>query len=86
VLVAVRPTAIALHTEPPIHSSPRNVWRGTVAGLELLTDRVRVQVTGAPSALVDVTADAVADLDLAEGTPVWLTAKATEVDVYRDPT
>jgi molybdate transport system ATP-binding protein len=86
VLVAVRPTAIALHTEPPIHSSPRNVWRGTVAGLELLTDRVRVQVTGTPSALVDVTADAVADLDLAEGTPVWLTAKATEVDVYRDPT
>jgi molybdate transport system ATP-binding protein len=83
VLVAIRPTAIALHTYPPAHASPRNVWPGTVTGLELLTDRVRVQVTGTPPALVDITADAVADLGLAEGTPIWLTAKATEVDVYQ---
>jgi molybdate transport system ATP-binding protein len=85
VLVAIRPTAIALHTHPPTHASPRNIWPGTVAGLELLTDRVRVQIAGTPPALVDITPDAVADLDLAEGTPIWLTAKATEVDIYPDP-
>jgi molybdate transport system ATP-binding protein len=85
VLVALRPTAIALHTGEPSHGSPRNVWRGRVAGLELLTDRVRVQVTGTPGALVDVTAAAVAELGLAEGTEVWLSAKATEVDYYPDP-
>ncbi|MDT4937414.1 MAG: molybdate transport system ATP-binding protein [Pseudonocardiales bacterium] len=85
VLVAIRPSAIALHTSPPTHASPRNIWPGTVAGLELLTDRVRVQITGTPPALVDITPDAVADLHLTEGTPVWLTAKATEVDSYPDP-
>ncbi len=82
VLVAIRPTAIAIHTTRPEHSSPRNVWPGLVAGLELLTDRVRVQVTGSPSALVDVTPAAVADLDLADGKAVWLSAKATDLDVY----
>ncbi len=86
VLVAIRPAAIALYTSPPRSASPRNVWPGTVAGLELLTDRVRVEVTGAPPALVDITPDAVADLALAEGSPVWLSAKATDIDVYPDPT
>jgi molybdate transport system ATP-binding protein len=85
VLLAVRPSAIALHTEQPRHFSPRNVWPGTVTGVELLTDRVRVQVSGSPSALVDITPDAVAELDLAAGSPVWLSAKATEIDCYPDP-
>jgi molybdate transport system ATP-binding protein len=85
VLVAIRPTAIALHTSRPDHASPRNVWAGTVTGLELLTDRVRVQVEGTPSALVDITADALAELDLSDGMKVWLSAKAGEVDVYPHP-
>jgi molybdate transport system ATP-binding protein len=85
VLLAIRPTAIALHTVRPEHSSPRNVWAGTLTGLEWLTDRVRAQVTGAPSALVDLTPDAVADLDLTEGRPVWLSAKATDLEMYPDP-
>jgi molybdate transport system ATP-binding protein len=85
VLAAIRPTALALHTSPPTHASPRNIWPGTITGLELLTDRVRVQVAGTPPALVDITPAALADLDLSEGTPVWLSAKATEVDVYPDP-
>jgi molybdate transport system ATP-binding protein len=85
VLVALRPTAISIHASRPNHASPRNVWPGTVSGLELLTDRVRVQVSGLPDALVDITADALADLGLVDGTPVWLSAKATEVDVYPDP-
>ena len=82
VLVVVRPTAIAIHAEPPGAASPRNSWPGVVAGLEFLGERVRVQVDGTPAARVDITADAVADLRLAAGSPVWLTAKATDVDVY----
>ena len=82
VLVALRPSAISVHTERPDHASPRNVWAGTVAGLELLADRVRAQVDGRPSALVDLTPAAVADLGLIPGLPVWLSAKATEVDIY----
>ncbi len=85
VLIALRPNAISLHTSRPEHSSPRNVWPGTIAGLELLIDRVRVQISGTPSALVDVTPDAVTELDLSAGEPVWLSAKATDVDTYPDP-
>jgi molybdate transport system ATP-binding protein len=82
VLVAIRPSAVSLHTTPPQNASPRNVWAGRVDGLESLADRVRVEVTGEPSALVDITPDAVADLGLVAGTPVWLSAKATDVDIY----
>jgi molybdate transport system ATP-binding protein len=82
VLVALRPSAISVHTERPAHASPRNVWPGTITGLELLADRVRAQIDGQPSALVDVTPAAVADLGLVPGLAVWLSAKATEVDIY----
>lgn len=85
VLVVVAPTAISIHPSRPDAGSPRNAWTGVVAGLELLTDRVRVAVDGSPSALVDITPAAVADLRLVPGQPVWLTAKATEVVAYRDP-
>jgi molybdate transport system ATP-binding protein len=53
-----------------------------VTGIELLGDRVRVEVTGAPSCLVDITPAALADLGLERGTRVWLTAKATETIAY----
>jgi molybdate transport system ATP-binding protein len=85
VLVRIRPSAIALYAGRPGSASPRNVWAGTVRGLELLTDRVRVQVDGSPSALVDLTPAAVAELRLVAGSPVWLSVKATEVGSYPDP-
>ncbi|MGI8578728.1 MAG: ABC transporter ATP-binding protein [Nocardioidaceae bacterium] len=86
VLAVVRPTAIGLHTARPDRASPRNVWQGAIAGIELLTDRVRVQVDANPPALVDVTPSAVAELDLTDGTIVWLSVKATDIEVYPNPT
>jgi molybdate transport system ATP-binding protein len=82
VLVVLAPAAIALHPREPGPGSARNVWAGTVTGMELLTDRVRVAVAGRPAALVDVTPAAVADLGLIAGQRLWLTAKATEVIAY----
>ena len=84
VLVAVRPAALGLHLEAP-GGSPRNVWPGTVSGLELMGDRVRVAVDGAPSALVDVTPAAVSELGVRPGLAVWVTLKATEAEVYPAP-
>jgi len=86
VLVGLQPSAITLHTAAPDHTSSRNVWRGTVSGLELLADRVRVEVDAVPPALVDVSAAAVADLALRPGSAVWLSAKATETVAYAAPT
>jgi molybdate transport system ATP-binding protein len=85
VLVGLRPSAITIHTARPAHASPRNVWKGTIGALELLADRVRVQVDATPPALVDISAAAVADLALRPGTAVWLSAKATETEAYLDP-
>lgn len=81
VFVALRPAAVALHAGRP-EGSPRNVWEGRVAGLELFGDRVRVQVAGAPPVLADVTPGAVAELGLAADHPVWVSAKASELEVY----
>jgi len=84
VLVVLRPSAITILTARPTQASPRNVWQGTVAALEPLADRVRVQVDATPPALVDISAAAVADLALRPGTAVWLSAKATETEAYPD--
>jgi molybdate transport system ATP-binding protein len=86
VLVGVRPSSISIHAGQPQHVSTRNVWPGTVAGLELLADRVRLQVTGQPDALVDITPAALAELGLRPGSAVWLSAKATETETYPETT
>ena len=82
VLVALSPAAVSIHVTPLDHTSMRNVWRGRVAGLELLGDRVRLEVQAEPPAIVDVTPAAVADLGLERGSEVWLAAKATETVAY----
>jgi molybdate transport system ATP-binding protein len=82
VLVAMRPSAVVVSSEPPRPSSARNTWPATVTGLTLLADRVRLDLEGKPSALVDVTPAAVAELSLTPGSQVWLTAKATDLEVY----
>ena len=82
VFVAVRPSAVVVSTQRPEHGSARNTWPARVTGLTLLADRVRLDVEGKPSALVDVTPAAVAELSLSSGSDVWLTAKATDLEVY----
>lgn len=86
VLVGLRPSAVTLHAARPGPASSRNVWPGTIRGLELLTDRVRIQVEGTPSALVDVSTAAVADLGLQPGLAVWMSAKAVDTEAYLQPT
>jgi molybdate transport system ATP-binding protein len=82
VLVALRPSAITVHTREPLASSARNVWAGRIAGLAPLGDRVRVTVQSAHTGTVDVTAAAVAELGLVPGRQVWLSAKASDIDAY----
>ncbi|HEV2931796.1 MAG TPA: ABC transporter ATP-binding protein [Streptosporangiaceae bacterium] len=82
VFVAVRPSAIVVSAQRPTASSARNAWPARVAGLTLLSDRVRLDLHGQPPALVDVTPAAVAELSLDPGSQVWLTAKATDLEVY----
>lgn len=73
-----RPSAVAVHREPP-GGSPRNVLAVRVDELEPLGDVVRVR---AGDLAADVTVAAVAELGLAPGEEVSFVVKATEVDVY----
>jgi molybdate transport system ATP-binding protein len=82
VLVAVRPSAIVVSNQHPQPSSARNNWPARITGLTLLADRVRLDLEGQPSALADITPAAVAELSLSPGSQVWLTVKATELEVY----
>jgi molybdate transport system ATP-binding protein len=84
-LVAVRPSAITVYTSRPDPGSARNLWAGRVDALAQLADRIRLNVTGSPNALADVTAAAVVELGLTRGSDVWLATKATEVTAYPEP-
>ena len=83
VFAVVPPRSVSLWRSRP-DGSPRNVWPGRAAGLDLLGDRVRVRVDGRPqpSLVAEVTPAAVAELGLAEGSEVWVSVKATEVRTY----
>ncbi|MFE6971929.1 sulfate/molybdate ABC transporter ATP-binding protein [Isoptericola sp. NPDC057653] len=73
-----RPAAVSVYLDER-HGSPRNTFRGTVTSLEPRGDLVRVRTDHLAA---DVTPQAAAELALAPGTPVWLSVKAAEVDVY----
>ena len=79
VVAAFRPHSVAVYHRAP-EGSPRNAFAVRVESLEPLGDLVRVR---AGDLSADVTAAAVADLDLVPGVQVTFTVKATEVDVYR---
>lgn len=80
VLLVIRPAAIALYPHQP-EGSPRNSWLTSIALIEELGDRTRV-LTGAPLALTaEVTTDSARSLGLRPGTDIWLSIKATEIDV-----
>ncbi len=84
-LAVVRPSAVVLHTSQPGLSSARNVWPATLGSLEALGDRVRLTITGPPQLLADVTTQAVAELRLTPGDPIWVSVKATDIDTYPSP-
>ena len=71
--------------EQPREASCAHAWPATVTGLTLLADRVRLSLDGQPPALADVTPDAVAELSLSPGCPVWLTVRPGDLEVYPRP-
>jgi molybdate transport system ATP-binding protein len=77
----VHPRAVTMHRSRP-EGSARNAWSGQASGLHLQGDRMRVQVDGSPSIVAEVTPASAVELNLAEGGPVWVSVKATEIDVY----
>ena len=81
VFAVVHPRTVALYRTRP-DGTPRNIWEGRAADLDLEGDRVRVRLSGLPSIVAEVTPVAVRELGLDRGDRVWIAVKATEVNVY----
>ena len=81
VAIAVRPQSIALARQEG-SGSPRNRWRGVVAGIHSERDRVRVRLDGPVPATAEITAPALAELDIRPGDEVWAAVKAVDLEVY----
>jgi molybdate transport system ATP-binding protein len=81
VLATVHPRAVALYRDRP-EGSPRNVWPGTVAELDVEAGRARARIEGPVSLVAEITAAAVTDLGLLEGQRIWTSIKASEISVY----
>jgi molybdate transport system ATP-binding protein len=79
----IRPHSIALERHHSPGSSVRNVWRGTVAEVDRLGDRVRVGVDGIIPLTAEITAAALDALALRPGDEIYASVKATDIDVYQ---
>ncbi|MBI3818212.1 MAG: ABC transporter ATP-binding protein [Planctomycetes bacterium] len=80
-IVSIAPSAVAVFAGAP-GGSPRNTFQGTIDHLDHHGDRVRLHVRGAVPIRADVTPAAVRELRLAPDVNIWISIKATEVDVY----
>jgi molybdate transport system ATP-binding protein len=83
VILTIRPSAVALHLRRP-EGSARNTWNTAVDHIEHLGDRVRIHIGTPLPLVVEVTSEAVSEMGLAEGGPVWASIKATEISVIPD--
>ena len=80
VIATIHPRAISIHLDRP-GGSPRNSWQTRIQHIDHHADRVRIQ-TGLPLPLTaEVTPDAQSALHLHPGSTVWLSIKATEINV-----
>lgn len=83
-LVAVDPRDITLHPQSPA-SSAQNVFRGMIKEVvpePPLGERVRVAIETHPPLVAEVTAHAVANLNLREGMEIFASFKATRARSY----
>jgi molybdate transport system ATP-binding protein len=80
-LVVIAPQSISLHLERP-EGSPRNMWPTRVSEIHLMGDRARVLVGDPVPVAAEITAVSLAELGLTEGSPVWASVKATQIDTY----
>jgi molybdate transport system ATP-binding protein len=80
VIGLLKPAAVTISLEHPAGSA-RNVFQGQVTSVAIEGDRARVRVASRPPIVAEVTLGSVQRLGLREGTLVWASFKAVEVQV-----
>ena len=81
VFAVIAPRDVALYSNSP-GGSPRNAWSTRVAHIHRLGERVRLQLDAPLRIAAEITEAALDQFALVEGSPVWASVKATQIDVY----
>jgi molybdate transport system ATP-binding protein len=81
VTATVRPSAVTLYLQPLPSTSARNRWHGRITSVDPMGERCRVVVDSMPPVIAEVTAAALAELQIGVGDDVWASFKATDVEV-----
>jgi molybdate transport system ATP-binding protein len=80
IFAAIRPEAVALHPDQPT-GSPRNTWPATVTTVDDEGPRARVTLNDPISITAEITQEALNDLAITPGLRVWVSIKATEIEI-----
>ena len=81
VLATVSPTAVAVSRQRPEGHEP-NTWAGQISAVDLMGDRVRVRIVGAPEITAEVSPRAVDELKLDDGGKLWACVDPAAITVY----
>jgi molybdate transport system ATP-binding protein len=81
VVATIHPRSIAVAIDRPA-GSPRNVLCGPVRTIDRMGETVRLWIETRPPLTAEVTTEAFDELALQEGSEVWVSFKAAEVQVY----
>jgi molybdate transport system ATP-binding protein len=81
VFAVIAPAAVSVHRQEP-DVTAQNLWRGSVGDIDLMGDRVRVRIDGAPAITAEVPPSAVDELKLDDGGELWASVSPTAVTVY----
>ena len=73
-------SAVSLHLSPPT-GSPRNKWKTTIAGLDRNENLVKIKLSGSFQCHAIITLASFQEMEIALGSPVWASVKATELNV-----
>ncbi|HEX6331011.1 MAG TPA: ABC transporter ATP-binding protein [Actinomycetota bacterium] len=80
VVGVLRPADVTVSLQPPVGSA-RNVFRGRVTSVAVEGDRARVRIASTPPLVAEVTHGSLERLGIRDGTIVWASFKAVEVQV-----
>jgi molybdate transport system ATP-binding protein len=82
VFAVIRPQAVALARHATADTSVQNSWPGVVGDIDRFGERVRVEVVGRFALVAEITAAALAALELRPGDDVVASVKATDIVAY----
>jgi molybdate transport system ATP-binding protein len=80
-LAIIAPAAVSVSRQQPEGQQP-NTWLGQIAAVDLMGDRVRVRIDGAPPITAEVPPAAVDELKLDDGGELWASVDPATITVY----